>query len=43
MATIPQIEFVKGIPPELEHDSCFDAGRDNWANRQPAYKGLPSS
>ena len=23
VATIPQIEFVKGIPPDLEHDSLL--------------------
>ena len=29
MATIPQIEFVKGIPPDLEHDSYFDVNKRN--------------
>ena len=29
MATIPQIEFVKGIPPHLEHDSYFDVNKRN--------------
>ena len=27
VATIPQIEFVKGIPPDLEHDSYFDVNK----------------
>ena len=29
MATIPQIEFFKGIPPDLEHDSYFDVNKRN--------------
>ena len=29
VATIPQIEFVKGIPPDLEHDSYFDVNKRN--------------
>ena len=29
VATIPQIEFVKGIPPDLEHDSYFDVNKSN--------------
>ena len=29
MATIPQIEFVKNIPPDLEHDSYFDVNKRN--------------
>ena len=29
MATIPQIEFAKGIPPDLEHDSYFDVNKHN--------------
>ena len=27
VATILQIEFVKGIPPDLEHDSYFDVNK----------------
>ena len=29
VATIPQIEFVKGIPPDLEHGSYFDVNKRN--------------
>ena len=29
VATIPQTEFVKGIPPDLEHDSYFDVTKRN--------------
>ena len=29
VATIPQIEFVKGIPPDLDHDSYFDVNKRN--------------
>ena len=29
MATMPQIEFVKGIPPDLQHDSYFDVNKRN--------------
>ena len=29
VATIPQIEFVKGISPDLEHDSYFDVNKRN--------------
>ena len=29
MATIQQIEFFKGIPPDLEHDSYFDVNKRN--------------
>ena len=29
LSTIPQIEFVKGIPPVLEDDSFFDASKRN--------------
>jgi len=29
MATVPNIEFVKGIPSEVENDSFFDINKRN--------------
>ena len=29
LVPIPQIEFVKSIPPALEHDSYFDVNKGN--------------
>ena len=29
MVTIPNIEFVKGIPSDLEHDTFFDITKRN--------------
>ena len=30
LVTIPQIKFVKGIPPALEQDSYFDVNKRNF-------------
>ena len=48
LVTIPNIEFVEGIPTALEQDAYFSVNKRNWCgqrseDRQLVYKRIPPS